>query len=373
MSNTIEFLKEKLKRIDRLFLLTVLAPTLIAIIYFSLIASDVYVSESRFVVRSPEKQSASALGMLLKGAGFSRAQDDTYTVQDYMLSRDALQALEDKLALRDAFSKSSIDPFSRFSGIVFWRESFEALHQYYQKKLTLQFDPVSAITTMTVRAFSAEDAYRINLELLEQGEALVNRLNERGRQDLIRFAANEVAIAEEKAKAAAIALSAYRNKTNVIDPEKESAIRLQLIAKLQDELIATKAQLTQLQSFTRDNPQIPSLQKRAQNLQSEIDAEMARVAGGDKSLANKAAQFQRLALEREFADRQLGTALASLEQARNEAQRKQLYLERIVQPSLPDYPVEPKRILGIVATLVLGLIAWGVLVLLVAGVKEHRD
>jgi capsular polysaccharide transport system permease protein len=99
---------------------------------------------------------------------------------------------------------------------------------------------------------------------------------------------------------------------------------------------------------------------------------VARVAGGDKSLANKAADFQRLLLEREFADRQLGSALASLEQARNEAQRKQLYLERIVQPNKPDYPLEPRRIRGILTTLILGLIAWGILNLLVAGVKEHH-
>jgi capsular polysaccharide transport system permease protein len=212
----------------------------------------------------------------------------------------------------------------------------------------------------------------MNQELLDQGELLVNRLNERGRQDLIRFAAGEMVIAEQKAKAAALALSTYRNDKNVIDPEKQSAIQLQQVAKLQDELIATKSQLAQLQMLARENPQIPSLQRRAQTLQTEIDAEVARVAGGDKSLANKAADFQRLLLEREFADRQLGSALASLEQARNEAQRKQLYLERIVQPNKPDYPLEPRRIRGILTTLILGLIAWGILNLLVAGVKEHH-
>ena len=48
---------------------------------------------SRFVVRSPERQSASPLGVLLKGTGFTRSQDDSYTVQDYMLSRDAMRWL----------------------------------------------------------------------------------------------------------------------------------------------------------------------------------------------------------------------------------------------------------------------------------------
>jgi capsular polysaccharide transport system permease protein len=101
--------------------------------------------------------------------------------------------------------------------------------------------------------------------------------------------------------------------------------------------------------------------------------QMAKVAGGGSSLTNKAADFERLALERAFADKQLGAALASLEQARNEAQRKQLYLERIVQPNKPDMAIEPRRIRNILATFLLGLIVWGVLSMLLAGVREHQD
>lgn len=354
----------------RLFWLTVVLPTLIAIVYYGFIAADVYISESRFVVRSPERQTASPLGMLLKGTGFTRSQDDSYTVQDFILSRDAMRALDEKLNLRSAFGKG--DMFSRFPGLD-WDDSFENMHRYYQKMVGVQLDPVSSIATVTVRAFSAEEAQKINQNLIEMSEALVNQLNERGRQDMIRFAANEVAEAEKKARDAALALARYRNEKGVIDPEKQSAIPLQQIAKLQDELIATKAQLAQLQMLTRDNPQIPVLKQRIQMLESEIELESARVAGSGRSLASKAAEFQRLALDKEFADKQLASALVSLEQARNEARRQQLYLERIAQPNLPDAAMEPRRLRNILAVFVLGLIAWGVLSMLIAGIREHQD
>lgn len=384
MNNTLDDTSEKagqrsaraliarIKGINRLFLLTVVLPTLLSVIYFGLIASDVYISESRFVVRSPERQTASPLGMLLKGTGFSRSQDDTYTVQDFMLSRDALQSLDEKLQIGKAFASKDVDIFSRFAGLD-WDDSFEALHRYYQKMVDIQLDGLSSITTVKVKSFTGEEAFRINQQLLEMGETLVNQLNERGRHDMIRYAASEVLEAEKKAKAAALALSAYRNQKGVIDPERQSTIQLQQIAKLQDELIATHAQLTQLQTFTKNNPQIPALQQRVQILRQEIETETTRVAGGDRSLANKAAEYQRLALEREFADKQLGSALASLEQARNEAQRKQLYLERIVQPRKPDMALEPRRLRSIVATMLLGLIAWGIFSMLIAGVREHQD
>ena len=190
---------------------------------------------------------------------------------------------------------------------------------------------------------------------------------------MIRSAASEVADAETKSKAAAQALSAYRSAKGVVDPERQATVQLQQVAKLQDELIATKTQLAQLKAFTPENPQIQALQLRAKTLQAEMDLETNKVTGGERSLANKAADFQRFALEREFADKQLASALASLELARNEAQRKQVYIERIAQPSLPDVAMEPRRFRGILATFVLGLVAWGILTMLLAGVREHQD
>jgi len=365
-------LKKRFSGINRLFLLTVVAPTVLAILYFGLMASDVYVSESRIVVRSPDRQVATGLGALLKGAGFSRAQDDSYTVRDYVLSRDALKEIDDTLSVGKSFASDSVDRVSRFGGLDF-DTSFEALHRYYQKKVDIQQDSASSITTLTVRAYAAQDAQNINQKLLELSEGLVNRLNERGRQDLISSAASEVAEAEAKSKSAALALSTYRNAKGVVDPERQATVQLQQVAKLQDELIATKTQLAQLKAFTPQNPQIPALQTRASTLQAEMAAETTKVTGGELSLANKAAEYQRLALEREFADKQLASALASLEQARSEAQRKQVYIERIAQPSLPDVALEPRRLRSILATFVLGLVAWGILSMLLAGVREHQD
>lgn len=363
---------QRIKGINRLFLFTVAIPTLLSIIYFGLIASDVYISESRFVVRSPAKQSTGGLGALLENSGFARSQDDSFAVHDYILSRDALHKLETQYAVSKSYGASNVDIFSRFGGLD-WDHSFEALLRYYQKHVSVESDSASSISTLTVNAFTSQDAFNVNESLLEMSEALVNQLNERGRQDMIRFAAAEVATAEQKSKTAALAVSRYRDLKNIFDPTGQSALQLQLVSKLQDELIATKNQLIQVQTLTRDNPQIPALQKRVASLQSDIENETAKVAGAGGSLSNKAVEYERLKLESMFADKQLATAFASLEQARNEAQRKQFYLERIVQPSKPDKAMQPRRLRNILATFILGLIVWGVLTMLLAGIREHQD
>ena len=56
---------------------------------------------------------------LLQGSGFSRAQDDSFTVHDYILSRDALKELDTKLKVRDGFAAEIgrlLQPLSRPAG-----------------------------------------------------------------------------------------------------------------------------------------------------------------------------------------------------------------------------------------------------------------
>ena len=352
---------------NRLFLTTVIIPTVGAVLYFGLFASDVYVSESRFVVRSPDKPSATGLGVLLKTAGFSNASDELFAAQEVLQSRDALRAINTENAFAKAYGADSISIFDRFQG-----ETFEDLYKYYQKRITVNRESSSSIITLTVRGYGPQDAQHVNEELLEMAEATVNRLNKRARQDLIRFATSEVEDAQNSARSAAPALAAYRNREGIVEPEKQAAVQLEMIAKLQDELIANKTQLAQIRAFAPQNPQVEVLATRVESLSQQIDEQSGRVAGDRRSLAATAAQYQRLSLESQFADKQLASAMASLEAAMNEAHRKQAYVERIVQPNLPDEALEPRRIRGIFATFVLGLVIWGVLSMLLVGVREHK-
>ena len=104
-----------LQRVDRLFLATVVAPTLLAVLYFGLFASDVYASESQFVVRSPDKPTSSGLGILLKSTGFTNAGAEAYAAENFVESRDALASVnKDGLALK-AYTNKNISIFDRFN------------------------------------------------------------------------------------------------------------------------------------------------------------------------------------------------------------------------------------------------------------------
>jgi capsular polysaccharide transport system permease protein len=363
--------RKRLSRSALLFLATVVVPTLAAILYFGFLAANVFLSESQFVVRSPDKPQTTGLGAVLETAGFSSG-DEIYSAQAFVQSRDALSAIDRNNAFREAYSRPFIFILDRFDPTG-WFGSFEDLYGYYRGKVSIRHEPVSSISTLSVRAFTPEDAQRFNRQLLVMAEATVNRLNERGRQDLVRFAEREVREAEARSRSAAANLARFRNASGVVDPESQATVQLQMVSKLQDELIASRNELLQLNAFAPQNPQVPVLRTKIAALERDISAELNKVAGGNRSLSQSAVNFQRFQLETQVADRLLAAAISSLTDARNEARRKQAYVERIAQPNLPDSPIEPRRLRGIFATFIFGLIAFGIISMLIAGIREHND
>lgn len=297
---------EKLKGTSKLFRYVVIIPTALSILYFGVIASDVYISESRYVVRSPKVAPQGGLGSLLSTVGITSSDDESYVIVNYMTSMDGMRYVNQSINLKDLFTSSSIDIFSRFASF-YWNESYERLLQYFQKHIEIGVDPVSGVSTLRVRSYTPQSAQDINQQLLEGSDSLVNRLNEQSRQDLIKFSSYEVDVAKGNLEKADLALNNFRN------------------------------------------------QKKGDDITNFIPT------------------FQKLELERQTAEKQLSSAIESLEQARIDAQRKRLFIERVVQPTLPDYPLEPKRIAGILSTIALSLVVWGILKILIAGVKEHHD
>ena len=97
------------------------------------------------------------------------------------------------------------------------------------------------------------------------------------------------------------------------------------------------------------------------------------MTGARGSLSARAPEFEQLALESSIADKELGATLAELDAARRDAERQQLYLERLVRPSLPDDSLLPKRFRSIFTVFVVGLILWGVLSLVLASIREHDE
>jgi len=353
------------------FLLSVVVPLLIASVYFLAIAADQYVSEARFTIRNQDGagQSSSPLGELLGGAGMRSGGDPGLAVRDYLQSVDALNELRRHIDVVPVWRRPEADFLAR----LWWEDPpAERLLWYMHRMVRVAYEPSTGITVLEVRAFRPEDARAIAERLLLQAENLVNRLSERGRTDRLRLAHEEVALAEQRVLAAREALIAFSERQAALDPAREAAASLEAVIRLEATVAATRAELQERLGFMRpDNPQIQLLRNRIESLEREIADARRRITVGDVAMPQQIATFERLSLQREFADRQLASAIGSLEVARIEANRQQLYLARIVEPNLAEFALHPRTALILFSMAAVLLALYGVGWLIAAGIREH--
>ena len=288
-----------------------------------------------------------------------------------MGSRDAIDQLRQRLSLAEMFNPPGADFLARFPSVLY-RDNNEHFLKYFRVMVTVTHVDKSGISTLRVQAFRPEDARRIGGTLLTLSEELINRLNQRLQTDAIADSQANLEKAQQRLLQAQAALTDFRNKELILDPGKNAVVLAELIGQLSAELASTQAQIIQMRSGAMGSPQLPNLQRKAAALQEQIDRERARIAdtGG---LATRIAAYERLGLEREFANKMTSAAEAELVRSRVDASRQLLYLERITEPNLADYSTQPKRLRSVVtvfaANLLLVLVGW----LILSGVREHAQ
>jgi BexC/CtrB/KpsE family polysaccharide export inner-membrane protein len=353
-------------------LLVVALPTLVAAVYFLLIASPRYVSEARFIVRAAAQAQPSSMGVALQGVGLAPVQTDAFAVHDWMRSRDAVTELAARANLEAVLGAPGADPFSRWPRLGEGRTT-EGLHRAFRRFVTVGYDSTTGISVLRVEAYGPEDSRRLAEALLQGGERLVNRLNERAAADAVAEGARAVDEAEARLAAVQGRLTAFRNRERFIDPQGAAEAGTQLITALSTQLATLRADRAQLAAEAPQSPQLPSLDGRIAALSRQIAAERAKIAGEADSLAPRVSAYEDLVLERQFADRQLAEATTALVEARQEARRQALYLERVVGPGLPDEATRPRRWRAVLIVFVGALLIWAIGRLLVAGLREHRQ
>ena len=347
-------------------------PTLIAGVYFFAIASDQYVSEVKFVVHGPAK-SPTSLSAMLESAATSAISEDTYAVHEYLMSRDAVRRLEREDDLRTLLGRPEGDLISRFPGVLFWRKDFEALYKAYARFVSVEVATQSGVSTLEVKAYRPEDAQRIARALLTFGEELVNTLNDRARHDALAVFQREVQTTEEQIAKIQSQLTAYRIKERMLDPKSASLGPIELLAQMNAQLANAKAQLAEIIKNSPSSPQIALYRTRIASIEKLIAEERGKMTGDNGSLATALTEYERLDVKRQLAEKTLASAFASLEAARLEAQRQQLYIETIAEPNLADYPLYPKRFASFATVAATCMLVYGIAWLLISGVREHAS
>lgn len=340
-------------------LLVLLLPNVLAGVYFGLIAADQYQSEARFVVRT----STPAIGkdQLGKVTGLPSAKivQDTQIVTNFIHSRAILEALERDFKIKNKFASDKADFLARLEP----DETYEEFLKYWNRMVKSSVSASSGIVTVTVNAFSAEDAQTILAGIIGASEQTINQLSDRIWKDVVTTAQTNLDRAQDKLSDVRQRMAVQQNETGVLTVEGSSAMLATLITTLQKEKMELdQSYAVKLESISKNAPQMKVLAREVESKQTQIDDLQRQIAGfqtlSGKNLADVSAKFSSLQFETKLAEEQFAASIRTFEQVQFISKQQLMYLDSFLAPTLPDGALYPKRAFWIGMIALGSVLAW---------------
>lgn len=357
------------------FLVCVVVPATVSGVYLWAVAVDQYASSVGFTVR--REDAGSPTDVLSGLTNFSGASStDTDILFEYLQSQKLVSEMDAEIDLRNRWSKPAYDP-------VFAIEvdaSIEALMAYWERMVRVSYGTGAGLIEVEVRAFDPMDATLIAETLFAKSSQMINDLSSIAREDGIRYTNNELEAAENRLRNAREALTRFRNLNQIVDPELDLRSQAGLLAKLQEQKAAALIELDLLsRTAQQTDPRAEQAQRRLEVIDARISQERLKLGGsgqlpqdGDRGFADIIGEYERLVVDREFAQEAYISARAAHDSALSEASRKSRYLAAYMEPTQAQTAAYPERMtLQFVITLFLFLL-WSIAVLIYYSVKDRR-
>ncbi|WP_217541425.1 lipopolysaccharide biosynthesis protein [Vibrio metschnikovii] len=358
-----------------LFLIVVVIPNILFTYYQTMVATPRFESRTKIIVEQPDNSSTLDTGLaLLSGFGVSKHNQDTQLVKSYILSQDMLHHLEQVLSLREHYSMSDADSFSRLQE----DSSQEEFYQYYLNRIRVEIDEKSSVVSIFAQAFTPEMSLKISQEITGKAEWFINNVGHQLANAQLRFIKNEYSLAQSNLQENKIKLIEFQRKYNLFDPKQDSMAISQISYGIEGKIAEKSAELKALKSvMNKTSPRVMALENEISALSQQLELEKLRLVGerigkGSLSLNEILNQYSALKIDLEMALSAFTSTTLSLEKARIEAYRKIKYLIVVESPKMPEDRQYPKVIYNISLLFMMSIVLFGIIRIFSATVRELR-
>ena len=256
--------------------------------------------------------------------------------------------------------------------------TIEDLTAYWQRMVRISYDAGSGLMELRVLAFDPIEAQGIANAIFDQSTIMINDLSAIAREDATRYAREDLDLAVERLKEAREALTAFRISSEIVDPTADVQGQMGLLALLQEQQVAALIEFDLLNNSTREgDPRLEQARRRIEIIEDRIREERSKFGVGlggddDASYAETIAGFERLTVDREFAEQAYAAALAAFDGARAEANRQSRYLAAYIRPTLAESSEFPNRplLIGIIG--LFSFLIWAISALAYYALRDRR-
>ena len=341
-------------------------------VYWVFIASDRYVSEAHVIIQRTDFAGGPNLDFssLLGGANGGRA--DQLLLRSHLLSVDMLKKLDAALHLRAHYADPQRDPLSRM-----WDKDapIEQFHKHYLERVSVELDEYAGVLMVKAEGFDPQTAHAIATELVQEGERFMNQMAHTLAQTQVAFLETQVTDMNARAMQARQAVLGFQNKNGLVSPQATAENISGIVAKLEAQRTELETQRSALQSYlVPSHPSIVQIDQQIAAVGKQLAQEQARLTSPRGRTLNLAVEeFQRLEMQAAFTQDVYKTALVALEKGRIEATRTIKKVSVLQAPTVPEYPLQPRRLYNTLVFALVAMLLAGVAHLLAAIVRDHTD
>lgn len=344
----------------------------LSILYAMFIKSELYESRTSLIVKDLSSNSVTAsFGMSLLGMGSSSQLKDSKIVEEYLKSLDVYMLLDKKFQLTKHYKSDAIDFIGRLSS----HATMEDVLAFYNSRLLINYDETSGILSIAFSHVNREKAKEILEFLVKEAENKVNELNRIKAKKQLAFIEQEFSNAKEKMEASSKRLEEYQDKNLLLDPTTTATATTEMIAKLQGTLLKKHLEYATMKSYlNEDSYELSTLQNEINEIQHSISREKKKLSGTSDNRLNKVLfQYEKLKLQLKFDTEVYKNVLLELETSKMNVNKQAKMLSVLSKPNLPDgytYPDKPRVFINI---LIITLLLYGIISMLSAIIKDHKE
>ena len=337
-------------------------------------AVDQYTSTTQFSVRREEGGgSIDIFGGLSALGGTSGTATDTDILFEVIRSPDMVRRVSDQMDLVGAFTRAwprdfvfAYDP----SGAQ------EDLTDYWNRQVKVLLDTNAGIITVRSSAFTPDDALRVSQAVLSESEKIVNALSDKALQDATSLAERQLFKTRDELLTARQEMTAFRIRTRILDPSADLGTQMEILANLQGALTQQQVALDQLRVNARAGDQrIIQAEQKIEALNRQIEEERSKFSGDTpegESYATLMQEYEKLAVDLQFAESANTASRVAYEGALQNAQRQSRYLAAHIQPTAAQKSLTPDRPWLLALGFGLTFVLWSIAMLVYYSIRDRR-
>ncbi|MGX9357550.1 sugar transporter [Roseobacteraceae bacterium S113] len=364
------------------FLILVVVPITVLTTYLYQIAEDQFASTTGFTVQREEGGSATDLLGGFAGLAAPGGAADTDVLYEFIQSQKIVERVDAKLDLRGHYSQHWEGAlWQTDKAFSIWPEAtVEELLWFWGRVVRIAYDQASGLIEIKVLAFEPDYAQAVAEEIVGESQAMINALSAAARADATRYALSDLEEAKNRLTLARQELTAFRTRTQIVDPLADLQTRLGVMNNLQQQLAQALIDFDLLRDTTSaGDPRLVQAERKITAIRERISSERETFTSDDTATGSVGedyptliAEFERLTLDREYAEEAYRAGLKALEVARDNAARQSRYLATYIEPTLAQSAEYPQRLVLIGLAMLFLTLAWAIVVLIYYSIRDRR-